>query len=160
VKPLALVLVVLLGGLARAQTPVPFRARHFVRPVSQDPFAGAAGSEADTQVEPAIAIDPGNPAVVVAVFQQGRYEADGGAVDPGFAPSHDGGRTWTTAPLPGLTEAVAGPFERASDPAVAIGPDGAVYAQTLVFDVVADCRSGVAVQRSDDGGLHFGQPVL
>src|SRR5262249_30325655 len=80
-------------------------------------------------------------------------------VDPGFATSHDAGRTWTTGSLPGLTTAVGGAFERASDPAVTIGADGAVYVQTLAFDV-SDCRSGVAVQRSDDGGLSFGAPVL
>ena len=155
----AATLVALVAGLAPAQSTPVFRTRRFVRSVSRDPFAGAAGSEADTQVEPDIAVDPNDPSVVVAVFQQGRFAADGGSVDPGFATSHDSGRTWTTGNLPGLTTAVGGAFERASDPAVAIGPDGAVYAQALVIDV-SDCRSGVAVQRSDDGGLTFGAPVL
>jgi hypothetical protein len=136
-----------------------FRTRRFIQRVSQDPFGGIAGSEADTQVEPYIAIDPNDPAVVVAVFQEGRFDLDGGSVDTGFATSHDGGRTWITGNLPGLTAAVGGAFDRASDPVVAIARDGAVYAQSLVFDV-ADCRSAVAVQRSDDRGLTFGDPVL
>jgi hypothetical protein len=153
-----LVVIALLIGQANAQSTHPLRAKRFVQQVSEDPFAGAGGSEADTQVEPHIAIDPHDPSVVVAVFQQGRFD-EGGSVDPGFATSHDGGRTWTAGNLPGLTTAVGGVFERGSDPAVTIGPDGAVYAQTLVFDV-SDCRSGIAVQRSDDGGLTFGAPVL
>jgi hypothetical protein len=152
---LAIVVLVVCGADA-AQT---FRMRRFVEQVSQDPFAGAAGSEADTQVEPHIAVDPNDASIVVAVFQEGRFEADGGAVGIGFATSHDGGATWTTGSLPGLTVAVGGVFERASDPAVAIARDGAVYAQSLVVDV-SDCRSAVAVQRSDDGGLTFGSPVL
>ncbi len=95
----------------------------------------------------------------MAVFQQGRFDQSGGCVDPGFATSQDGGRTWITGSLPGLTVAASGPFDRASDPAIAIGADGAVYAQTLPFDV-QDCRSAVAVQRSDDHGLTFNAPVL
>jgi hypothetical protein len=126
--------------------------------ISADTLVGPPGSQDDTQVEPAIAIDPSDPSVVVAVFQQGRF-SDGGSADPGFATSHDGGATWVTGNLPGLTVAVGGPFERASDPAVAFGPDGAVYATTLPFDD-SDCHSGVAVQRSDDGGLSFGAPVF
>jgi hypothetical protein len=142
---------------ATAQSADFFRAR-LVRQISADPFAGLNGSEADTQVEPHIAIDPNDPSIVVAVFQQGRFD-DGGSVDPGYATSQDGGRNWTAANLPGLTTAVGGVFERASDPAVAFGPDGAVYAQTLPFNAT-DCRGAVAVQRSDDGGLTFNAPVL
>ena len=126
--------------------------------ISADTLVGPAGSQDDTQAEPAVAIDPNDPTVVVAVFQQGRF-SDGGSADPGFATSHDGGVTWVTGNLPNLTVAVGGPFERASDPAVAFGPDGAVYAATLPFND-SDCRSGVAVQRSDDGGLSFGAPVF
>ena len=156
-RKLAIVALFVFGAdVAPAQ---PFRTRHLVRQVSQDPFAGAAGSEADTQVEPHIAIDPGDPSIVVAVVQEGRFDGGGGAVDIGFATSRDGGATWTAGSLPGLTVAVGGAFERASDPAVAIARDGAVYAQSLVFDA-SDCRSAVAVQRSDDGGLTFGSPVL
>jgi hypothetical protein len=155
----SLALVALLAVHANAQTTSTFRTRRFVQSVSQDPFEGAGGSEADTQVEPDIAVDPNDPSVVVAVFQQGRFDDGGGCVDTGFATSHDGGRTWTTGNLPGLTTAVGGPFERASDPAVVIASDGAVYGQSLVIDV-STCRSGVAVQRSDDGGLSFGAPVL
>jgi hypothetical protein len=129
-----------------------------VRRISRDTLPAQGSSEQDTQVEPDVAVDPNNDQIVVAVFQQGRYP-DGGSVDPGYATSHDGGVTWKHGNLPKLTKAVGGSFARASDPAVAFGPDGSVYAQTLPFDS-NDCRNGIAVQRSDDGGLTFAPPVL
>jgi len=124
--------------------------------ITRETIQAAAGSQPHTQVEPSIAVDPNNPLIVVAVVQQGRFP-DGGATAIGYAASHDGGQTWVAGDLPLLTVATGGPFERASDPAVAFGPDGAVYAESLVF---GGPRSGVAVQRSDDGGLTFGAPVL
>jgi hypothetical protein len=129
-----------------------------VRQVSRDTLGSFAGAEPDTQTEPDIAIDPNDPNVIVSTFQQGRYQ-DGGSVDPGYATSQDGGRTWAAGNLPLLTKAVGGPFDRASDAAAAVGPDGSVYLQTIPFDQ-NDPRSAVAVQRSDDGGLSFGPPVL
>jgi hypothetical protein len=78
-----------------------------VEQISRDTLPAASGSEADTQIEPDIAFDPNHPRVIVAVFQQGRFP-NGGSVDPGFATSHDGGRTWVTGNLPGLTTAVGG----------------------------------------------------
>ena len=152
------VLLPVLGGVGHAQVTTAFRARA-ARQISADPFAGLAGAEADTEVEPDVAVDPSDPDVVVAVFQQGRFDQSGGCVAPGFATSRDGGLTWIAGSLPGLTVAASGPFDRASDPAVAIGADGAVYAQTLPFDV-QDCRSAIAVERSDDHGLTFNAPVL
>jgi hypothetical protein len=124
--------------------------------ISRETIQASGGAEARTQVEPYIAVDPNTPQIIVAVFQQGRFP-DGGSVAPGYATSHDGGQTWITDDLPLLTVATGGVFDRASDPVVAFGPDGSVYAQTLVF---GGARSGVAVQRSDDGGLTFGAPVL
>src|SRR5256712_13015327 len=152
------VLLLVLAGVVHAQVTTAFRARAAYQ-ISADPFAGLSGAEADTEVEPDVAVDPNDPAVVVAVFQEGRFDQSGGCVAPGFAPSGDGGLTWTAGSLPGLTVAASGPFDRASDPAVAIGADGAVYAQTLPFDV-QDCRSAIAVERSDDHGLTFNAPVL
>ena len=115
--------------------------------------------EPDTQTEPDIAIDPGNPQIITADFQQGRNGPFGGSADPGYATSQDGGRTWAAGNLPLLTTAVGGPFQLASDAAVAFGPDGSDYAQTIPFDET-DARSGVAVQRSTDGGISFGPPSL
>ena len=127
-----------------------------VQQISRDTLTGR-GAERDTQVEPDIAIDPTSSSTVVTVYQQGRYQG-GGSAGPGYATSQDGGRTWTQGDLPNLTTATGGRWDRASDPAVVIGPDGSVYAQTLTIDLTPE--NGVAVQRSDNGGLTFNDPVL
>jgi hypothetical protein len=129
-----------------------------VEQASRDTLPSINGAEPDTQIEPDVEIDPNNPNVIVTTFQQGRYQ-DGGSVDPGYATSQDGGKTWAAGNLPLLTVAVGGPFDRASDAVAAIGGDGAVYLQTIAFNQ-NDPRSAVTVQRSDDGGLSFGPPVL
>jgi hypothetical protein len=154
-RPALVGLVLLLAGAGPA--PAAFRRVTHARQISADTLAGPPDAQADTQAEPAVAVDPGDPRIVVAVFQQGRF-SDGGSVDPGFATSHDGGVTWVAGNLPGLTVAVGGAFERASDPAVAIGPDGTVYAQTLPLSFSG--TDGIAVQRSADGGLSFEPPVV
>jgi hypothetical protein len=127
-----------------------------LRQISRDTLQGSPPSEDDTQVEPDIAVDPNDPSVVVAVFQEGRFP-DGAAVDTGYASSQNGGRGWKTAPL-GVTQATGGEFERASDPVVAIGPDGSVYAESLAVSL-SICRTAIVVQRSDDAGRTFGNPV-
>jgi BNR/Asp-box repeat len=129
--------------------------------ISRDtlPAPSSAEIEPDTQTEPDIAIDPANTNVMTADFQQGRNAPFGGSQGPGYATSQDGGRTWADGNLPMLTTAVGGPFQLASDAAVAFGPDGSDYAQTIPFDET-DPRSAVAVQRSTDGGIGFGPPSL
>src|SRR3989449_8177738 len=129
------VLLLVLGGVVHAQVTTAFRARA-ARQISADPFAGLAGAEADTEIELDVAVDPNDPDVVVAVFQQGRFDQCGGCVAPGFATSRDGGLTWIAGSLPGLTVAASGgPFDRASDPAAAMRGAGAAYAQTRPLDV-------------------------
>ncbi len=131
-----------------------------VQEISRDRTRPVGAAEPDTQAEPDVAVSPLDTNVVVAVFQQGRFP-EGASASPGYATSHDGGATWVDGDLPGLTKTSGGAFEGASDPVVAFGPDGTVYAQTLARTTgKGTCRSAVAVQRSDDGGLTFGAPVL
>jgi hypothetical protein len=131
----------------------------------------------NTQIEPSIAVNPGDHNDVVTDFQVGRVDA-GGDADNGFGTSLDGGLTWHWGNLPGLTKAAptpvssgvicapsttALPFDRASDAAVTFGKDPTglahggyfAYAQSLVFDD-ASCSgnpSGMAINVSSDGGL-------
>jgi hypothetical protein len=125
--------------------------------IDQQDVAPQTGSEPDTLVEPDIEVSPTNPDWAVAAAHDGRYP-DGGAVDISYAWTHDGGKTWHHAPVPGLTKAAGGTWDRASDPVVAWGPDGSVYLSILPVSV--DCPSGVTVSRSTDGGKTFGPPVL
>jgi hypothetical protein len=132
--------------------------------ISSDTLSDSVAGERDTQGEPSIALDPRDPSRVVSLFQVRRYN-DGGSAAIGYATSHDGGATWVRGSLPGLTRASGGAFPRASNPTVAFGPDGSVYAESLLVtpsrrECVPASRTAVAVQRSTDGGLSFGAPVL
>lgn len=129
----------------------------YVQQISREDVPPRLGSEPDTLVEPDIAVNPRNTAMAVAVAHDGRY-ANGGAVDIDSAWTGDGGRTWHHAPLPLLTKAVGGRWDRASDPVAAWGADGSVYVSALVFDVT--CLGGVVVLRSADGGRTWSRPML
>ena len=98
----------------------------------------------------------------MAVSQIGRY-FDGGASGTGFATSTDGGATWTSGALPGLTtHQGAPPYERATDPVVAYDPEHGVWlAQSLLLDETASGPHGsaVVVNRSTDGGLTWSAPA-
>jgi hypothetical protein len=139
---------------------------------STDPLVGGPTSggsdpiqdyiQPDTEIEPSIAVNPTNPKNVISVFQDRRI-ADGGDATNGFATSFDGGKTWKSGTLPGLTTypGQGGVFERASDAVVAFGPDGTAYANSLVFDWNANdgLRSGLTMNVSKDGGRHWSPPV-
>ncbi len=126
--------------------------------IARENVAPRLGSEPDTLVEPDIAVNPQDPLVAVAAFHDGRY-ADGGAVDIGYAWTHDGGRSWHDAPVPYLTRGVGGPWARASDPVLAFAADGTAYLSVLVFQAKT-CAAGITVQRSTDGGATWSRPVL
>jgi hypothetical protein len=120
----------------------------------------APDSEPDTLVEPDIAASPSNPNIAVAAAHDSRY-ADGGAVGISHAWTRDGGRTWRHAPVPFITTAAGGAWDRASDPVLAFGPGGDVYLSTIAFNSSAtDCHSVVLVSRSADGGATFGHPSV
>jgi hypothetical protein len=125
--------------------------------IAEQDIPSQPGSEPDTLVEPDIAVSPTDPRIAVAVAHDGRFP-NGGAVDISYSWTHDGGRHWQHAPMPGLTVANGGVWARVSDPVAAFGPDGSVYISTLLFG--ADCPSAVGVSRSTDGGRTFGPPVL
>ena len=118
----------------------------------------------DTEIEPSIAVNPANPLNAVAAFQVDRIDS-GGDADNGWATTVDGGASWTSGYLPGLTTRVtgnSGAFERASDAVVAFGPDNVVYANSLVFDQNTNngLPSGMAINVSKDGGRTWGDPVF
>lgn len=125
--------------------------------ISRQDIAPQPGSEPDTLVEPDIAVSPVNENIAVAAAHDGRY-ADGGAVDISYAWTHDGGAHWHHAPMPGITKAAGGVWDRASDPVIAFGPDGSVYISVL--DITNACPTGVSVSRSTDGGKTFGPPMM
>ena len=110
------------------------------------------------QAEPHIARHPTNSDLLVGTFQEGRY-TDGGAVDCGYAVSHDGGLTWSRALIPGVTPLTGGPYYRASDPVAGIDRNGIIYLNTLAILDSTLATSALLVSRSTNGGASFSPPV-
>jgi len=144
------------GGPALAESQRTPTVLHVDQIAEQD-VAPQPGSEPDTLVEPDVAVSPVDRRIAVAVAHDGRFP-DGGAVAITHAWTDNGGGTWQHAPMPFLTKAVGGAWDRASDPVVAFSPDGTVYVSSLLIS--NECPSAIGVSRSTDGGQTFGPPVI
>jgi len=139
-------------------------------PAALDPRAGANVRLGDDppalpatqrgQAEPHVFRCAANPDLLLATFQEGRYPAEGGAIDNGYSISTDGGLTWTRSLIPGITAASGGPYFRATDPVAAIGPQGDLYLASLVALDPNFVTSALAVSRSTDGGATWGAPAV
>src|SRR5436190_9477440 len=79
----------------------------------------------NAEVEPYAAVNPGNAKHLIGIWQQDRW-SNGGASGLVTAATFDGGHTWTTS-FARLTKCSGGTFQRASDPWVAISPNGTAY---------------------------------
>jgi hypothetical protein len=119
----------------------------------------------NSEVEPRLAVDPTNNQHVVAVWQQDRW-SNGGARGIVAGDSTDGGVTWTSVVVPGLSLASGGTYQRASDPWVSIATNGDVYVSSLEVTLAPagfPLNSAIFVSKSPhtaDGSLQFGQPTL
>ncbi|MFL6583850.1 MAG: sialidase family protein [Chthoniobacterales bacterium] len=111
------------------------------------------------QAEPFIMRSRTNLDLVVATFQEGRF-TDGGAIDCGYSTSTDGGLTWSRALLPGVTQAVGGPYFRATDPVVGIDLNNNVFINMDAATDSAFNHGDVIVSRSTDGGATFQPPTV
>jgi len=122
--------------------------------ISADKF-GNGDSQHKTEVEPdTFAFG----STIVSAFQVARIFGGGGA-DIGFATSTDGGKTWTSGYLPGLTvNFKGGSFSAASDAAVVYDEK---HKQWLISTLPIDSNGSpdVAVSRSTDG-IHWGKPIF
>jgi hypothetical protein len=99
---------------------------------------------------------------LVVAAQVGRF-FDGGASGTGFATSTDGGATFTSGPLPGLTNQPpfgGGPYDRMTDPVVAYDARHNVWMiSSLALTDPGPLGAAVLVNRSTNGGLTWGNPV-
>jgi hypothetical protein len=125
--------------------------------LSTDPFSNGS-SQHRSQVEPdSFAFG----STVVAAFQSGRFFT-GGASGIGWATSTNGGASWSSGFLSGVTKYFgAGPFDRASDPSVAYDARHGVWLIQSLGMVESPSVVGraVLVNRSTSGGAGFGGPV-
>ena len=113
----------------------------------------------NAEVEPSLAINPGNPNNLIGTWQQDRW-SNGASQGNAVGISFDAGTTWTTRPLPasrcgGGSPANGGDYERASDPWVTISPNGTAYQMSLAVSgaiLEPGSLSAMLVFRSSDGG--------
>lgn len=121
-----------------------------------------------TEVEPHVMVDPSNPNVLVGAWQQDRWN-DGGSRGIVTARSTTGGASWTinsntkSSVCTGGTAANGGNYERASDPWVAISPNGTAYLMTLSVDTnpggFGTSPNAMLVMRSTNNGATWGNPT-
>lgn len=64
-----------------------------------------------SETEPWVAVNPADPKNVVGAFQEDRWSS-GGARNLVAATSFDGGRTWANQPIPGVSVASGGTYQR------------------------------------------------
>ena len=118
--------------------------------ISDDTFTNTTSQHA-TEVEPS-AFSAGS--TIVTAFQVARIFGGGGA-DIGFSTSTDGGTTWTSGYLPGITIFQGGTNTAASDAAVAYD---ALHGVWLISTLPIGANTSVAVSRSTDG-LKWDNPI-
>jgi hypothetical protein len=132
--------------------------------IGSDPFTqatcqGSATTNHHANVEPD---SFSNGTTIVTAYQVGRIY-DGGACAIGFSTSTNNGSSWTSGLLPSITSytSPAGPFDRATDAAVAYdAQDNTWMISSLVLTEAGGVRGvGIVTSRSTDGGLTWGAPV-
>ena len=137
------------------------------------PFAGCfIGGEPGTnylnaEVEPWVDVNPANANNVIAGWQQDRW-SNGGARGLNSAFSMDGGVSWTRVQVPGINKCSGGTgefnYDRATDPWIAISPDGTAYFFSLAFNNDRPDRGGginaMLVSRSTTGGASWDAPKV
>jgi hypothetical protein len=104
------------------------------------------------EVEPWIAVNPMDPLNVVALWQQDRW-SNGGARGLVAGVSEDGGSTWSSVVLPGLTPCSGGADLRATDPWLSFAPNGDLHAAALAFGTGPAASNAVVTIWSRDGGF-------
>jgi hypothetical protein len=157
VRTVALVIASVLSGCGSGSSPAEPMQQPPPSPLvpltrlSTDSFTNTSSQHA-TEVEPdTFAFE----STLVSAFQVGRVFSGGGA-DVGFATSTDGGVSWTSGLLPGITIFQGGGnFSAVSDASVAYDASHSVW---LIASLALGTQDTVIVSRSPDG-INWGTPV-
>ena len=120
----------------------------------------------NAESEPLVAVNPQDLDNLIVVYHGDRYWNDG-ANGVLASASFDGGRTWQVPEVEdqppfsrcaGGTESNGGDFEKASDPYVAMAPDGTAYFAAISWNA-SSAEQAQFVSTSKDGGRTWGRPV-
>lgn len=134
---------------------------------TSDGVGGQTGTNyPNSELEPRLAINPsvtdrngdgianGGDLNLAVTYQQDRW-SNSGARGVVAQVSIDGGASWQTTPIPGITKCSGGTWDRASNLWLSFGPQGDLYHSALVMNK-EKTRSDVLVSMSADGGLTWG----
>jgi hypothetical protein len=132
--------------------------------IARDP-TGQRGVFLNSEVEPWVDVNPANPLNIVAFWQQDRW-SDGGARGLVAGVSTDGGTSWASVVIPGISQCSGGTFPRATDPWLSFAPDGTLHQISLALDIDPPAnrpggfgRNALLVSRSENGGLQWTDPI-
>jgi hypothetical protein len=150
-----------------------FKAGNLVQVTGVSPFANCTADNVagqsgtvfhNSEVEPWVDVNPVNPKNVVGAVQQDRW-SNGGARGLVAGVSFNGGKTWQTVVIPGITLCSGGSYDRSTDPWVTFSPNGVVHQLALSFNDVAppfeprDFDHALLASKSTDGGLTWSEPI-
>ena len=121
----------------------------------------------NSEVEPWLSVDPSNPNILIGAWQQDRWSNGGSGLVTAKARKRRSG--WTvnattrSTKCTGGTAANGGNYERASDPWLAISPNGTAYLMSLSVDSnpggFDTSPNAMLVMRSTNHGATWENPV-
>ncbi len=115
----------------------------------------AAFTHAET--EPWIAVNPTNPDNIVGAWMQDAVPVTRGHV---AGVTFDGGASWESVVIPGLSRCSGAEVEQASDPWLAFTTNGDLYSAALSTNGPGvSGPSVISVNKSVDGGLTWSDPI-
>jgi len=134
-----------------------------------DNVAGQSGVNfLHSEVEPWIDVNPTNSNNLVGIFQQDRW-SNGGARGLVASVSTNGGSTWTSVVIPGISRCSAGIYDRSTDPWVSFSPNGMVHQLALSFNDIAgplvegeggDFDHALLYSKSTTEGASWSAPIV
>src|SRR5262249_54349992 len=129
--------------------------------------AGLPGYSLSDEVEPYLAVNPTNPKNMVGTWTQDSFPGAGAPTHAmGVAVTFNGGNSWRTGVIPGLTLSTGGTFQAAADSWLSFAPNGDLYFSCLGISAqatngghVSYNQTAVLTEKSTDGGLTWSAPI-